>query len=129
MAKKSFRAQSGSPKAPAPRYPTLSELGPAALRRWGLAALGSLVVAGAGCWRTAGVPAPTKPVENVHLVPPDAAPVAPPQYPPPTGGVPPQVRVEDQGTSRQAGRGGRPDKLERRSRQAKQAAAAKRKTE
>jgi hypothetical protein len=126
MAKKSFRVQSGSPEAPAPTYPRLSELGPAALRRWGLAALGSLAVAGAGCWRTAGVPAPTKPVENVQIVPPDAAPVPPPEYPPPTGGVPPPVRIEDQGASRQSGRSGRPDKPERRKGQSKQAAAAKR---
>ncbi len=126
MAKKSFRVQSGSPEAPAPRYPTLRELGPAALRRLGLAALGSLAVAGAGCWRTAGVPAPTKPVENVQIVPPDAAPT-PPEYPPPTGGVPPPVRIQDQGASRQPTRSGPRDKLERGHR--KQAATGKRRSE
>ena len=127
MAKKSFRLQPGGPQGP--RYPTLNELRPGALRRWGLAALGSLAVAGAGCWRTAGVPVPAKPAQqdlsgHGQAAPPDAGAPPMPDYPPPTGGVPPPVRIEDQGASRQ--RSGRPDKRERRKGQARQAAAAKR---
>jgi hypothetical protein len=50
MTKKTFRAQ----KATSPRYPTLNDLRPGALCRWGLAVIGSVLLGGAGCRRTAG---------------------------------------------------------------------------
>ena len=48
MTKKSFRTQNASN----PRYPRLSDLRGGALRQWGLAAVGSLLLGGAG--RAAG---------------------------------------------------------------------------
>ena len=65
MTKKSFRTQNAS----GPRYPRLSDLRPGSLRRWGLAAIGSLLLGGAGCRRTAGEVAARGSVKT------DAAPV------------------------------------------------------
>lgn len=69
MTKKSFRTQAAS----GPRYPRLSDLRPGSLRRWGLAAIGSLLLGGAGCRRTAGEVAARGSVKT------DAAPVHAPQ--------------------------------------------------
>jgi hypothetical protein len=51
MAKKSFRAQQvHGPGPTGPRYPALKDLRPGALRRWGLAAMGAMLLG--GCWHT-----------------------------------------------------------------------------
>jgi hypothetical protein len=59
MTKRSFRAT----KTKQPSYPRLVDLESGALRRWGLAAVGGLLIGGAACTRTTGEPAarPTEP--------------------------------------------------------------------
>jgi len=57
MTKKSFRAQ----KVPRPDYPRLGELDAGALRTWGLAAVGGLLLGGGGCARSPAAPPPANP--------------------------------------------------------------------
>jgi hypothetical protein len=100
MKKKAFRAQ----KVARPGYPMLGELDAGALRKWGLAAVGGLLLGGAGCARSPGAPPPATlttqaatgtATETGTGTEPDAG--APPVLPPPTAGVPPPERVERQG--------------------------------
>jgi hypothetical protein len=59
MTKRSFRAT----KTKQPSYPRLVDLEAGALRRWGLAAVGGLLIGNAACTRTTGAPT-AKPAEN-----------------------------------------------------------------
>ena len=97
MTKKSFRAH----QVPRPGYPMLRDLDAGALRKWGLAAVGGLLLGGSGCARSPGAPPPASlttqaatgtATETRTGTGPDAG--AQPVLPPPTGGVPPPTRVE-----------------------------------
>jgi len=94
MTKKSYRAQQGStPRLPGPRYPTLHELRSGALRGWGLAAMGTVLLGGAGYWRPASAAE-----QGSHLTRkktkgrPDSG--VPPK-PPRPGGAPPPIRMPE----------------------------------
>jgi hypothetical protein len=102
MAKKSFRAR----KADGPNYPKLTDLQPGALRRWGLAAVGGLLIGGGGCTRTSGVPIAREPVvhstaqsgaqNHVAPLPDGGAPTEPGVR---FGGIRPVQRVDSETTS------------------------------
>jgi hypothetical protein len=78
MAKKAFRAQ----KTQVSSYPRLADLRPASLCRWGLAALGGLVLAGAACTPKIQGRLPTARVPAVKLDSGVAQPLPPPGEPP-----------------------------------------------
>jgi hypothetical protein len=133
MAKKSFRmSPSIASECSRPAYPTLNDLRPSALRRWGLAAVGSLLLT--GCWRTAGVPVPANRPEQIPQVQggaagaagvPDAAPAPIPQYEPPTGGVPPMTRLEEERAIRREHRWAKPANAKHTAKVSKQGQRAK----
>jgi hypothetical protein len=91
MAKKSFRVQ----ETKAPSYPRLVELQPGALRRWGLAAVGGLLIGGGACKRQelSGVMVRTD-VERGVQVRAAAVDSGGPTAPLPPPGEPPAARVE-----------------------------------
>jgi hypothetical protein len=103
MTKKAFRPR----QAPSAAYPRLVELAAPALRRWGLVAIGGVLLGGVACTRTAGAPPPASHTvgnngvkgESVpaRLVPHiDAGEFVPPTAVPPPG-EPPMDRVEQSG--------------------------------
>jgi hypothetical protein len=96
MKKKAFRAQ----KVARPGYPMLRELDAGALRRWGLAAVGGLLLGGTGCARSPSAPPPATlttqaatgtATETGTGTGPDAGDW--PVVEPPMGGAPPPQRV------------------------------------
>jgi hypothetical protein len=83
MTKRLFRAT----KTKLPGYPRLADLEPGVLRRWGLAAVGGLLIGGAACMRTTGEPA-AKPAETKAAKAGEPTATAPPH-----GGIAPVQRI------------------------------------
>jgi hypothetical protein len=95
MKKKAFRER----KAEGPKYPRFGDLNSGALRKWGLAAVGGLLLGSAACTRTTSVPPATttkteQQIEKTAIVPraPDAGESAAPYIGPP--GEAPMDRAE-----------------------------------
>jgi hypothetical protein len=107
MKKQAFRAQ----KVARPAYPMLGELDAGSLRKWGLAAVGGLLLGGSGCARSPGAPPPATittqaatgtATETGTGTGPDAG--GWPVVEPPLGGAPPPERVPpDLGEREKAG--------------------------